>query len=151
MQAVEARFWSKVNFDGPLPERAPELGPCWLWAAQRDKDGYGRFRPGGKANSLPAHRIAFALFYGWWPPEHTDHLCDTPACIHPLHLKAATARENVLRSRGLAAVNAAKTECKRGHPLAGGNLHLKVNKRGNVSRRCQRCHRDAARAAYTPR
>ena len=34
---LEIRFWNKVN----------KAGPCWIWTATVDGNGYGRFRPGG--------------------------------------------------------------------------------------------------------
>ena len=36
----QARFWSRVNKDGPVPEKQPDLGPCWLWTAGLNSAGY---------------------------------------------------------------------------------------------------------------
>ena len=33
------RFWSKVDKNGPIPSHRPELGPCWIWIARRDRYG----------------------------------------------------------------------------------------------------------------
>lgn len=129
---VEERFWPKVDFNAP--------NGCWEWTGQRDKDGYGRFRICTEKQGS-AHRVSFALWNGYFPPEHTDHLCNNPPCVHPLHLRAATPRENVLRSSGGAALNAAKTHCKRGHPLTEDNVYIKRPKSGGLQRICRACHR----------
>lgn len=42
----EARFWAKVDKDGPLPSDTL-LGPCWRWTARichRDAERVRRFR-----------------------------------------------------------------------------------------------------------
>ena len=51
----DERFWRNVNKDGPLPEGKPELGPCWVWTAAKNGNGYGAFSPGGGVAAL-AHR-----------------------------------------------------------------------------------------------
>ena len=30
----EMRLLAKVDKNGPLPEKRPELGPCWVWASR---------------------------------------------------------------------------------------------------------------------
>ena len=56
----EASYWSKVDKDGPVPERKPELGPCWIWTGSINPDtGYGQFHR-GKQPEL-AHRYGYAL------------------------------------------------------------------------------------------
>ena len=54
----EARFWQKVNKDGPLPAERPELGPCWIWTGA-NKYEYGQIRMGKPPGFLvQAHRLA---------------------------------------------------------------------------------------------
>jgi HNH endonuclease len=41
--ALPARFWKKVNKNGPVPPLRPELGPCWLHEGTPEKaTGYVR-------------------------------------------------------------------------------------------------------------
>jgi hypothetical protein len=66
---------------------------------------------------------------------HLDHLCKVRNCVRPSHLEAVTPRENVMRSDGVASLNARKTHCKRGHPFSGRNLYV----RPNGERACRKC------------
>lgn len=95
---VAARFWVKVNKDGPIPEHCPELGPCWIWTRATDKKGYGKFGigPKGGNRSFFAHRVAFALA-GTIPPDDlmACHQCDNPPCCNPAHLFLGTAADNL--------------------------------------------------------
>lgn len=98
------RFWSKV-----------EVGPgCWLWTADLDKGGYGRFK--ARVNGLwvprQAHIVAWELTHGPVTRGHTlDHcchndddacpggrLCPHRACVRPDHLEPVTRRENTQRA-----------------------------------------------------
>ena len=40
--SAEERFWAKVNKNGPVPEKNPELGPCWLYTGTIKKSGHHR-------------------------------------------------------------------------------------------------------------
>ncbi len=51
-----ARFWGKVNKDGPIVRE--ELGACWQWTGDRLK-GYGRFKVARKDER--AHRISIQI------------------------------------------------------------------------------------------
>lgn len=97
----EERFWSKVN----------KTEECWLWTAAVDKAGYGRF------GDRYAHRYVYELKVGPVPQGlQIDHLCRVRHCVNPDHLEPVTQRENILRSPiSVAAVNARKTHCPRGH------------------------------------
>lgn len=128
------RFLSKVE----------KRDDCWLWTGGKIGGGYGHFWAAGKQRA--AHRVAYEIFVGPIPDgAHLDHfVCENPACVNPAHLRPASPRENTLRGNGPAAANAAKTHCKRGHPLSGDNLRIRPN--GN--RACKACNRDDARARY---
>lgn len=78
------RFWSKV-------ERGEG---CWLWLAATNKHGYGLFGVAGR--STLAHRVSYQLANGQIPAgKVVIHACDTPACVNPAHLTAATQSDNV--------------------------------------------------------
>lgn len=86
--SLAARFWSKVDRNGPTPQHRPELGPCWLWTGSADENGYGQIREAGKHGKLlKAHRVSLALATG--PLDDQDlacHACDNPPCVRPEHL-----------------------------------------------------------------
>ncbi len=90
-----ARFWSKVNKDGPVPAHKPDLGPCWVWTGSCNHKGYGQLISTNE--SWQAHRFAFYMSNGNFPSElHILHKCDNPPCVRPDHLYAGTNIENVL-------------------------------------------------------
>jgi len=91
---------------------------CWYWTAAKDWGGYGVYYDG--LRQVGAHRYAYKLFVGpIHPGMQIDHLCGVTSCVNPAHLEEVTPRENVLRSRNVAAQNARKTACPSGHPYSG--------------------------------
>lgn len=119
----------------------PETG-CWVWQRATSDTGYGAFSFLGRV--VLAHRAAYYLLVGEVPEGlELDHLCRQCRCVNPAHLEPVTGRENNLRSTGVAAQNAAKTHCLRGHELSAGNLVASAVKRGH--RRCLQCERAGAR------
>ncbi len=101
------RFWTKVDFTGPVPEYRPELGPCWLWEGAKNTqtwDAYGVAWIGGKL--LVAHRYAYEFCVGPIPGGlQIDHLCRVRLCVNPWHNEPVTNRENVLRGRQYARIH----------------------------------------------
>jgi len=84
------RFWSKVD----------KAGPCWLWTSSLDRSGYGQFFYEGKARS--AHRLSYTQSVGEPEPGLViDHLCHTPSCVKPSHMRAVTQLLNQENRRGL--------------------------------------------------
>lgn len=117
---------------------------CWPWIGNiNPSTGYGRFWIHRRC--FGAHRIAYELGKGAIKPGMTiDHLCRNRKCVNPEHLEQVTNRVNVLRGEGLAAQQARKTHCVRGHELSGENLS--VHKDGK--RYCRECGRQSARKYY---
>lgn len=85
------RFWSKVNKDGPIVR--PELGPCWMWTAGRQSNGYGQFRLGTEQR---AHRASWEFATGAAAGKKLVlHRCDNPPCVRPEHLFLGTNQDNM--------------------------------------------------------
>lgn len=131
--APVVRFWKHVRKEGSTTG-------CWLWQGVKHR-GYGHFNIGPPTmRGVKAHRFSYALVYGPIPKGLTlDHLCRHPACVNPAHLEAVTHRVNILRGTGVAAVNARKLGCKRGHLFTPENTY--VTTRGErTCRSCMRTH-----------
>jgi len=124
---------------------------CWAWNGWKDRDGYARVNL-DTHGSRNAHRWVYTMTVGPIPDGYQiDHACHDPqtcrpargadcphrSCLNPRHLQALLPRENVLRSSGVAAINAAKVTCKQGHSLSGPNVHVTPAGR----RRCLACNR----------
>ncbi|MGI9502698.1 MAG: HNH endonuclease [Geminicoccaceae bacterium] len=89
----------------------------------------------------PAHRVSYEALVSAIPEGlELDHLCRVRCCVNPIHLEPVTTRTNNLRGNGIAAMNALKTHCPRGHPYSGE--HLYVCSRGH--RHCRTCGRERA-------
>lgn len=66
---------------------------CWIWQKSCASPGYGQFTRGGKYHS--AHRYAWEVVNGKIPKGNViRHMCHTPACCNPDHLKAGTHKDN---------------------------------------------------------
>jgi len=126
------RFWDKV-----MP--CPTTG-CWLWTASMGQRGYGRFRLSAERRSVNAHKVAYDALVGAVPEGlELDHLCRVKSCCNPDHLEPVTHLVNVLRGSGEAAINAAKTHCKRGHEFTTENTAIYRRADGRVLRNCKAC------------
>lgn len=89
---IEARFWKRIDFDGPTPKHRPELGPCWLWTGGKVYE-YGATSYQGR--SIRAHRLAFRLATKTDPGDKCVlHHCDNPPCVRPDHLWIGTQADN---------------------------------------------------------
>lgn len=110
---------------------------CWVWKGSRSGKGYGSIRIEGKAKTL--HRVVYEVLRGPVPGDLTlDHLCRNRSCVNPDHLEPVTSRENTLRGEGVAARNARKTHCIRGHKFTPENTKIRKD---NGGRQCRTCNR----------
>jgi hypothetical protein len=110
------RFWAKVNKGGPVPSHQPELGPCWVWTAKTNHDGYGQIREGGEGTPfLQAHRANWVFANGPIPDGlWVLHRCDNPLCVRPAHLFLGTASDNTRDAmrKGRMAIGEANSRAK---------------------------------------
>lgn len=128
--APEIRFREKYEVVG---------SGCWLWRAKLNASGYGTFGI-TEGNTVLAHRFAYELLIGPIPQGlQLDHLCRVRACCNPAHLEPVTNFENLHRGFSIAAMNARKTHCKRGHEFSPENTHLSAGKHGRPVRHCRAC------------
>lgn len=81
------RFWEKVEIRNS--------DDCWLWRGALSSHGYGNLGS-GDGKTLRAHCVSFELAYGGLPPGCVIcHRCDSPACVNPNHLYAASQAANL--------------------------------------------------------
>ena len=134
----------KCRRDTPVSERIerytfpePNTG-CHLWAGC-DNLKYGVINIDHR-NRL-VHRVAYTLAKGPIPEGlQIDHICNNCLCVNPNHLRAVTARVNILRSTGVSAIAARKTHCPKGHPYSGENVYTWGP---SNHRQCKTCRKEA--------
>lgn len=97
-ESDKARFWAKVNKDGPLPDQSNPhyagLDRCWVWEGTKNDGGYGRVWALGR--SLMTHKLSF-LLSGQELPKDSPlalHRCDNPPCVNPNHIFNGTYLDN---------------------------------------------------------
>lgn len=143
-ERVSERFWSKVDRNGPIPEYAPTLGPCWLWIGGIGSHGYGGFKDGPR--DLSAHVWAYEKSNGPVAKGlELDHLCRVRRCVRPAHLEPVERRVNQRRGMSPYGKKFRQTHCIHGHVFDHANtIHWK-----DGTRRCRACakrHGDERRA-----
>ena len=116
------------------------MSDCILGIGTVDSTGYVRERRFGRLYG--AHRLAYSDAYGGIPTGfHIHHLCGNKQCVNPEHLEALNpVMHGAIHTNpnSLKAI-AARTTCKRGHPLDG---------RRAKGRYCLKCHRQVSNKYY---
>jgi hypothetical protein len=118
-----ARFWAKVDKNGPLWEGGTH---CWIWTGYIDNHGYGRFTISRQKSAVHAYKVAYSLTVNDEKVEgfQFDHLCRNRACVNPSHLEVVPQAVNLLRGVSPPADNARKTHCIAGHELTPENTYM---------------------------
>lgn len=130
------RFWEKVD----------AAGPCWIWKAAKDGNGYGLFRV-DKGHIHRAHRFAYEFLVGPIPDGLVlDHLCRNQACVNPDHLEPVTNDENCRRGIGRDVSQGRRNHCINGHDFTEENTY--INPKG--AKVCRTCS-DRSRLKYQER
>lgn len=92
---IAARFWAKVNKDGPV---SPYTGtPCWVWTGAAFRSGgYGAFCY-AKGDVRRAHVLSYEDAIGHVVAKGlvVRHACHNPSCVNPAHLSVGTQLDNV--------------------------------------------------------
>jgi len=96
-------------------------GGCHLWTGALGADGYGRISRGRAAPKILAHRASYAHHHGAIPDGmEVMHVCDTPSCVNPAHLRVGTHAQNMadMAAKGRAALTRHPHNVRRGvdHP-----------------------------------
>ena len=124
-----ARFWAKVDRNGPVPAHMPRLGPCWVWTAST-RNGYGQLTIDGRVPY--AHRVGWQLQHGPIPDGlWVLHRCDNPPCVRGSHLHLGDQSRNMCEmvergrsnrgiAHGQAKLTVAKVLAIRARHAAGG-------------------------------
>lgn len=146
-------FWQQVD-------RSAGPDACWPWTGQVGENGYGQFSLYGRGRGVHAVALHFAEGLSLSSAMvQVDHLCHTPSecalgdscphrrCCNPKHLAQVAARVNVMRSSGVAALNAGRSHCKNGHEYTEENT---LWQRGGTKRVCRACKK-AWERRYRPR
>lgn len=114
---------------------------CWEYQGARHvntKHGIFGYTVQGHTTTFRVHKWVYENTVGPVPDGLVlDHLCRNPPCCNPSHLEPVTQGENVLRGEGIAARNARKTHCHKGHEFTGGNFRVDTLGR-RVCRVCKR-------------
>ena len=85
----------RPSFDSYIEER----GECLIWTGTLNDEGYGNWFHNGK--QVKAHRFAWERVNGVIPRNKVmDHICHTPACVNPKHLRLATRAQNSWHKKG---------------------------------------------------
>lgn len=137
-----AWFMTKVNKDGPIPPKQPELGNCWEWTRAKNLHGYGWFAIGRQDQGRKwiekrwmANRYSWFLHFGEIPDGlWVLHKCDNPPCVRPDHLFLGNNQQNQRDSH----------DKDRGYYKAG-ERHPRATISNDTARRVKEMLRDGVR------
>lgn len=107
---------------------------CWNWTGCLNGKGYAYIwipvnRPGARyptdGSTVQAYKIGWLLANGkdWSELAGLElhHKCENTKCVNPKHLELLTVRQHRRIGTSVVALNAQKTQCKRGHAYTKEN------------------------------
>ncbi len=116
------RFWEKVQ----------KTEGCWLWTANVNHAGYGKYWDG--EDLVSAHRHSWTIHNGPIPAGMLVlHKCDNPPCVNPDHLFLGTHLDNNLDTlrKGRRGYNGAPGEQNSHSKLTAAKVH-DIRRRGDA-------------------
>ena len=119
---------------------------CWIWIGATRGHRYASFMVDGK--TVMAHRWSYEHYVGPIPEGlQIDHKCGITICVNPEHLRALTARENVLAYH-----REQRTFCGNGHDITQpGATVMRLGGKVQVCRQCGRDRKNRyRRKIYVP-
>jgi len=106
-----ARGWCKMHYTRWLRHGDPSIrltaetpeefflarlkkdGECLIWTGYKNAEGYGKMPYHGE--QIYAHRYSWERSNKPLPGRtEIDHVCHTPSCVNPSHLRPATSSQN---------------------------------------------------------
>lgn len=91
-------IWHKTPEES-FAARTEWQGACLIWTGAKNSMGYGQLGVQGK--TMYAHRYSWMKANGPIPNgAEIDHVCHTPLCCNPRHLRIATREENTSHIKG---------------------------------------------------
>jgi hypothetical protein len=135
--------------------------PCHIWTGDHLAAGYGRITMlDPETGRRRQYRVSHLMVTEWYGvvPDLVMHLCDTPACWEPSHLRSATDAQNtadMIAKGRYRNGQSLKTHCPAGHPYDELNTRL-TRTGGRACRACARArqhnrtHRTSLNQALTP-
>lgn len=108
---------------------------CWMWQRSIAKDGYPGTALDAAGKQVRAYRMVYERECGPIPEgHHIHHICETPRCVNPDHLRPVTPEEHArLHGRSLRLMTAAMLSDARSL-IANGMSQRATAKRLGVSR-----------------
>ena len=92
-QSLPARFWNKVNRNGPV------RWIIWIHGAGYGREVSGSQGTGSSTGNGKTGRQAIGLLFYWLmgrKPEIVCHKCNNPSCVRPDHLYAGDSETNLI-------------------------------------------------------
>lgn len=160
---TQTKAWRRLPLSEKLNSLTLKSGSCWNWQGAKHQCGYGTVTHNGTRSY--AHRVSYELAVGPIPEGmRIDHICHTPSCVRPDHLRTVTIKQNAENFGGLNAANKSGYRGVYWHALAGkwyvqvthhgqrhnGGLHVKAEDANSAAialRNRLHTHNDLDRAA----
>jgi hypothetical protein len=90
-------MWAMQVFEKQIKPKLHYFEECWIFTGSTKNGTHGNVKVGGRrGKTLYTHRIAYEAFLGEIPSGLVVmHLCNTPRCCNPKHLRVGTQADNM--------------------------------------------------------